>query len=263
MLMLWAAFVLVAGAVACLAAGCSGAGGPGAARTPLIGITASYTPGVMSNSAAYAESVRDAGGTPVILPVIDDRRLAAHYVRAIDGVVLSGGDDPPPEAYGEKPHRLTRTISPRRHAFESALLKAWLKTRKPLLGICRGCQQANVTCGGTLVQDIPSQVETKVVHQDSRRPGDVAHYVRIEPGSRLAEIFPGGKIRVNSSHHQAVRDVGRGLRVTARSADGLIEAMEFTDGRFGLLVQWHPERIESERHKAVLFGAFIRACRKR
>lgn len=257
----WTMCVLLASGVACLVAGCGAGPAPGAAgRLPLIGITSSYKPGVLSSSVAYAESIRDAGGVPVVLPVIADEKLIGRYARILDGLVLSGGDDLPPAAYGEKSHRLTKTISPKRHAFEDALVKAWLKTRKPLLGICRGCQQVNVSCGGTLVQDIRSQVGTKVIHQDRSRPGDVAHTIRIEHGSRLAEMFPGGNIRVNSNHHQAARDVGKGLKVTARSADGLIEAIEFTDGRFGLLVQWHPERIGSARHKKVLFGAFVRAC---
>lgn len=255
----WTVAVLTAGAAACLAAGC----GPVAPTrsAPLIGLTSSWISGGISIKEEYAQAIRDAGGVPVILPVVEDASLVARYVQMLDGLVLSGGDDVPPEAYGQKPHPKTQCNSPRRHAFEDALLKAWLKTGKPLLAICRGAQQLNVSLGGTLIQDIPDQVGQTVIHRDPNDP-NAPHEVTLEAGSRLRKLFGVDRIVVNSNHHQAPLDVAPGLKVVARSADGVIEAMEFTDGRFALIVQWHPERIADEAHKKILFGAFMDSCRK-
>ncbi len=233
-----------------------GTGSPPSRPRPLIGVTGVYVPNgdypkVVSS---YTRAVREAGGVPVILPVIEDEALIGEYVRVLDGLLLTGGDDVPPEAYGEKPLPQTRTISPKRHRFEKAMVEAWLPTRKPIMGVCRGLQQINVVCGGTLVQDIPTQVGTRVMH---RKP----HMVNIEPGTKLQSLLAGKQVQVNSRHHQAAKDVGRNLRVAARSADGVIEALEFTDGRWGMLVQWHPESISDPQHRKTIYGAFVRACR--
>ena len=271
MLKHWARAVLVAGSVFLLACGCqkapalvpAGGGGlPPHGGRPLIGITSAYIPdgGYVKVYSSYAQAVEEAGGMPVILPVTEDHDLVAEYVRVLDGLLLTGGDDVPPEAYGESPLEQTKTLSPRRHRFEKALVEAWLRTRKPILGICRGCQQVNVVCGGTLVQDIPTQVGTSVIHRDPKGGGDAAHRVAIEPGTTLRSLLSSASVQVNSNHHQAVKDVGNNLRVTARSPDGLIEALEFTDGRFGLLVQWHPERVTDAKHRKAIYGAFVRAC---
>ncbi|MBT3201248.1 MAG: gamma-glutamyl-gamma-aminobutyrate hydrolase family protein, partial [Phycisphaerales bacterium] len=175
----------------------------------------------------------------------------------LDGLILSGGDDVPPEAYGQQPLKLTKTLSPKRHAFEKMMLEAWLPTGRPILGVCRGLQQTNVVCGGTLVQDIPSQIGTTVTH---RGTGNIEHTINIQPDSKLRSLLGAATVRVNSNHHQAADTVGKNLKVTARSADGVIEALEFTDGRFGLLVQWHPERIADAKHSKAIFNAFIQAC---
>ena len=269
MLKHWVKAMLLAGSVFVATGGCQkvpalvqagGGGSPPHGRRPLIGITSAYIPdgGYAKVHSSYTQAVKEAGGTPVILPVPEDDDLVGEYVRVLDGLLLTGGDDVPPEAYGESPLEQTKTLSPRRHRFEKALLEAWLPTRKPILGICRGCQQVNVVCGGTLVQDIPTQVGTTVIHRDTERRGDVAHRVEMEPGTTLRSLL--SSVQVNSSHHQAVKDVGKNLRISARSPDGVIEALEFTDGRFGLLVQWHPERIADAKHRKAIYGAFVRAC---
>ncbi len=272
MLKHWVRSMLLAGSVLVAAGGCpkaparvqaGGGGSPPHDRRPLIGITSAYIPdgGYAKVHSSYTQAVKEAGGTPVILPVPEDDDLVGEYVRVLDGLLLTGGDDVPPEAYGESPLEQTKTLSPRRHRFEKALLEAWLPTRKPILGICRGLQQINVVCGGTLVQDIPTQVGTTVIHRDPERRGDVAHRVQIEPGTALRSLLSSASVQVNSNHHQAVKDAGKNLRVSARSPDGVIEALEFTDGRFGLLVQWHPERIADAKHRKAIYGAFVRACR--
>jgi len=230
---------------------------------PLIGITSAYVPDgdYVKVYSAYTKAIREAGGTPVILPVIDDAGLVGQYVDILDGLLLTGGDDVPPAAYGEKPHAKTVTLSPKRHAFEKSMVEAWLRTDKPILGICRGLQEINVVTGGTLVQDIPSQVGTTVVHRAPKGTPRTTHTVRIEPGTKLRAILAADTVQANCNHHQAAKDVGANLKVVARSADGLIEAMEFTDGRFGLLVQWHPERVKDAAHRKAIYGAFVRACR--
>jgi len=236
---------------------------PSDRQRPLIGITSVYIPqgDYVKVDSAYTRAIREAGGTPVILPVIDDASLVAHYVDVLDGLVLSGGDDVPPSAYGETPHARTATLSPKRHAFEKSMVEAWLRTDKPILGVCRGLQEINVVTGGTLVQDIPSQVGTKVVHRAPKGTPRTTHTVTVEEGSRLRALLGADTLEANCNHHQAAKDVGANLKVVARAADGLIEAMEFTDGRFGLLVQWHPERAKDAAPRKAIFGAFVQACR--
>ncbi len=266
--------VLLVGSVFLAAGGCQktpalvqagGVGSPSHERRPVIGITSAYIPNgdYAKVTSSYTQAIREAGGTPVILPVIEDEdgALIGEYVRILDGLLLTGGDDVPPEAYGERPLPQTKTLSPKRHRFEKAMVEAWLPTRKPILGICRGLQEVNVVCGGTLVQDIPTQVGTSVIHRKPKGSGTAMHTVNIEPGTKLWSLLSGEKVQVNSNHHQAAKDIGRNLRVSARSADGVIEALEFTDGRWGLLVQWHPERIKDAKHRKAIYGAFVQACR--
>jgi putative glutamine amidotransferase len=256
--------VLLAGIVFMLAGGCGSEPSllqvAGDGSRPVIGISSTYIPNgeYTKVNSTYTRAVREAGGTPLILPVIDDKTLIARYADILDGLLLTGGDDVPPEAYGEVPLKQTKTLSPKRHAFEKMMLEAWLPTGKPILGVCRGLQQTNVVRGGTLVQDIPTQVGTSVTH---RGKGNTGHEIKIEPGTKLRALLSSPSVHVNSNHHQAARKVGKNLKVAARSADGLIEALEFTDGRFGLLVQWHPERISDAKHRKAIFGAFVRACR--
>ncbi len=241
-----------------LAIGCGGQADNG--RQPVIGITSSARTAEEAEKygPAYAAAIREAGGRSVVIPVTSDPQAIRDYVRTLDGLLLSGGDDIPPEAYGEQPVEQTKVASPGRHEFEKAIFDAWLETGKPLMAICRGCQEVNVCMGGTLIQDIPTQTAGGIAH----RGDDITHSVTLAEGSLVRRLFDNAeRIEVNSTHHQAVKDVGRGLKVTARSDDGIVEAMEFTDGRFAIIVQWHPERINDDAHRKALFGAFVKACR--
>lgn len=243
-----------------VAAACIGCQGGGASE-PIIGITSVYK--VEKNGRAstevdftYVRAVSENGGVPVVLPTIDDERVIERYVRELDGLVLVGGDDIPPGAYGEQPHETVKVMPGQRYDFERRLIAQWLDSGKPLLGVCLGMQFANVAAGGTLVQDIPSQVGKQVNHKGY-------HSVRIEPGSFLAEILAAGSADVFSSHHQAVKDIGKDLKVVARSEDGVIEAMERTQGGFRLFVQWHPESMKDTAHRDAIYGALINACKVR
>jgi len=251
---------LLAAVAIASAAGC-GASGPAVsapAPRPWIGITCTVRGDQAAVSLTYARAVREAGGVPVILPPLGGPELPAEYMAGLDGLVLTGGRDIPPRAYGEKPHPSVKPVPEARWQFERALILQWLKTDKPLLGICLGAQMTNVAAGGSLVQDIPTQVGRSVVH---RGPGpDAGHTVTIEPDSRLREILGAETANVNSSHHQAAKRVGRGLRVVARTGDGVIEALEMPAKPGVLLVQWHPERMGPDHRKAI-FGALVRACR--
>jgi putative glutamine amidotransferase len=228
---------------------------------PLIGITSVYEPAKAKKPAettagfAYASAVADNGGVPVVLPTIDDEQIFRKYLEVLDGLVLIGGDDIPPEAYGEPPHETVEPLEKHRYDFERKLIARWVESGKPLLGVCLGMQFTNVVAGGTMVQDIPSEIGTKVNHKGY-------HRVQIEPDSLLARLLNSREASVLSSHHQAVDDLGRNLRVIARSEDGVTEALERTDGKFGLFVQWHPEAMTDLAHRNTIYGALVRACKR-
>lgn len=234
---------------------------------PLIGITSVYNTPDSNNPLAwtsvdftYVSAITDNGGTPVILPTVAAAEVIEQYAAELDGLVLIGGYDIPPQAYGEKPHETVAVMQPQRYQFESSLIPLWLETGKPVLGVCLGLQFTNVLSGGSLIQDIPSQVGTKVVH----RGKDVYHWVNIEPDSQLAKILGKKRVLVYSNHHQAVKRLGKGLKVTARSDDDVIEALERTTGGFGLFVQWHPESMTDDTaHRDAVYGTFIKMCKKK
>jgi len=218
---------------------------------PLIGIAS------LTND-TYVLAIREAGGIPVVLPNGDGSpERIAEYLTLVDGLLMPGGADIPPSEWGEEQHPTTKLLDDDRYRFEKALITGWIeKTDKPLLGICLGSQWINVAHGGSLVQDIPS--EFGVNHRD------VTHPVEIEADSRLGKIFGETLFDVNSIHHQAVRDVGKGLRIVGKSPDGIVEATETTDpDRFLIGVQWHPEKLTGEDAKqANIFQAFVEASAK-
>jgi len=226
---------------------------------PVIGITSVYEPGKGEKSAettvgfAYVRAVAENGGVPVVLPTVDDERILQRYLDTLDGLVLIGGDDIWPEAYGEKPHETVRPLTKERYDFERKLIARWLARGKPVLGVCLGMQFTNVVSGGTMIQDIPSEVGTKVNHKKY-------HRVQIEPGSSLAKLLDTTEASVLSSHHQAVDKLGKNLRPIAHAEDGIVEALERTDGKFGLFVQWHPESMTDLAHRNAIYGALIRAA---
>jgi len=244
-----------------LMVGCTGCQ---VARTsqPVIGITSVYMPNRASGSPSisvkfrYVQAVVDAGGVPVVLPAVADEQTLERYLRELDGLVLVGGDDIPPAAYGEKPHDTVRVMPIQRYDFESRLIARWLAGGKPLLGICLGMQFTNVVAGGSLIQDIPSQVGKRVNHRGY-------HTVQIDPGSILDEILASDKIKVYSNHHQAVKKLGDSLKVIARSEDGVVEALERTNGPFGLFVQWHPEATDDLSSRRAIYDALVRAAAAR
>jgi putative glutamine amidotransferase len=227
---------------------------------PLIGITSVYQinkdKGLISTVVGfnYVKAVAENGGVPVILPTISNEEILQRYVEELDGLVLVGGDDIPPDAYDQKPHETVKVMPKQRYDFERQFIPAWLLSGKPILGVCLGMQFTNVVSGGTLIQDIPSQVGTEVNHRRKY------HHVSIEPNSSLANILGNDEAMVYSNHHQAVDKPGQNLKVIAYADDGVIESAERVDGGFGLFVQWHPEAMKDTAHRDAIYGALVQAA---
>lgn len=213
----------------------------------------------------YIKAVELAGGSPVILPVVDELDSIWDFVKNLDGIVFTGGSDIDPYYYGEKPDNKLGTINPFRNQHEVELCKRVIKdTEIPILGICRGLQLINITCGGSLYQDLESQRDGGHNHRLSIFPKIYSsHQVTIEAESKLGKIFGKEKIGVNSFHHQAIKDLGKDLVITMKAEDGLIEAIEMKGSRFVVAVQWHPEAmIEKDQEYLKLFLGFMDQCKK-
>jgi putative glutamine amidotransferase len=240
--------------------GCRGTG-PSIAQKPLIGITTSYLEQSHTNAVGlnYVEAVLQNGGIPVVLPTIDSDEAVTRYVQELDGLVLIGGADIPPALYGQVPHETTEVLHEKRVGFERALIARWMATKKPILGVCLGMQFTNVVMGGTLIQDIPSLVGETVVHRKAY------HQVAIDPNSQLAGILGAGQAMVYSNHHQAVDRIGTGLRPVAHAPDGVVEALERTDGGAGLFIQWHAEAMTdtNPEHTRAIYSFFVQLCTER
>ena len=205
-----------------------------------------------------------AGARPEEIEVVTE--VDANRVRTeeFDGILFAGGDDVDPALYEEQPRYGDVKVNRARDDFELALLDAAIDRRLPILGICRGIQMINVKFGGTLYQDIKGDTALEREHRQGGSRSDLTHTVTLtEPESRLAGIIE-GSCRVNSLHHQAIKRLGRGLKVTAHSEDGLVEAVELADEYpFLMAVQWHPEEILDYPEQRKIFEQFIAKCRER
>jgi putative glutamine amidotransferase len=198
-------------------------------------------------NAAYIRAVVAAGGVPLLLSPLMGASLAARALDGVDGLVLTGGEDIDPAWYGTEASPLLSPPSRERDLFELALFAAARQRELPLLGICRGIQLINVAMGGSLYQDIPSERPGAVEHRPEGARDFRTHRVRLQPGSRAALALRATSLRVNSSHHQAIRDLAPGLVATGWTDDQLIEAAESPAGTPWLLaVQWHPEEMHAD-----------------
>ena len=226
------------------------------AQTPVIGLSGYTESGSCRVNMTYVNSVRMAGGAPLVIPVTSDDAQIDVILGAVDGLIMTGGEDfDPLKWYGEEPIRGLGEVVPARDDFDVKLVRAAVARGIPVLAICRGEQLLAVAFGGSLWQDIPSQVkESYVKHRQSPTSGAYGtHSISIEKGSLLSRVLGGRtKAVVNSFHHQAIKDVPQGLKVTATAADGIIEAVErngrlapaYADGGAMILgVQFHPEAI--------------------
>ena len=214
----------------------------------------------------YMESVRRAGGEPI--EVAAGGEAPEHILARVDGIMLTGGGDVDPMLYGETPHATFQAAEGDRDQFEMALTRAAIAANIPFLAICRGMQLLNVAMGGTLIQDIPSQVPGALEHSVPEPRAHVAHEVWVAKGSRLSALLAdhmedGETCHVNSRHHQSVATAAPGFEITATSPDGVIEAMEQPGAAFCIGVQWHPENFWRTGEFRSLFEGFVQAANAR
>jgi putative glutamine amidotransferase len=217
-------------------------------------------------NAAYLRAVLAAGGVPLILSPLMGAAFAARALDGVDGLVLTGGEDMDPAWYGAEPSATLSPPSRERDLFELALFAAARQRELPILGICRGIQLINVALGGSLYQDIPTERPGAVEHRPEGARDARSHRIRLEPDSRAAQALGGTAFTVNSSHHQAIRELAPRLLATGWSEDDLIEAAETRDGTPWLLaVQWHPEEMHAEPRapERGLFAALVREAGSR
>ena len=235
-------------------------------RKPIIGITVdSEKSGSFSTMPHYAlrenyaDAISNAQAVPLLLP--HHPEAVSDYVRLIDGLLITGGGfDIDPKLFGAKKRHKSVTIKERRTAFEWKMLQTFIKSRKPILGVCGGEQLLNVVLGGTLIQHIPDEIKSPLNHLDKNARRKTAHAIQISSGTKLFEIVKKKSLRVNSSHHQAVLKLGKNLIVSAIAPDGVIEAIEMTSHPFCIGVQWHPEYHLSPLD-AKIFKAFVKAAK--
>jgi putative glutamine amidotransferase len=239
---------------------------------PLIGITMNLDVQPARNlnilDQDYGKAVVQAGGIPV--PLLGIEGAIPDLVKQLDGFLFTGGDDIRPGFYKEKQLKNVRmNLSPDgRTRFEISLFKAVTKSKKPVLAICHGAQLVNVALGGTLYQDIPLQIPKALKHGTAKAGEKVYHSVNVFEGTQICQILGGClsgdcSIKVRSSHHQSIKNPGRGLRLAAVSSDGVFEALESRSKKsFLIAVQWHPEKTINDRYTRKLFTAFINASKK-
>jgi putative glutamine amidotransferase len=240
---------------------------------PLIGVTPDFNAGDREDMggreptyflrARYPRAIEDLGGLPVILPLTEDPVLRRRLLSDLQGLLLTGsGPDLPPRLYGERQHYRFRLMSRQRYAFELEMARLAADLGVPTLCICGGMQAMNVALGGSLIQDIPSQIPSALPH---RAPGPAtrhSHPVTVAPRSLLRRIVRQDRIRVNSSHHQSVKRLAPSLVASAVAPDGIIEAIEAPRHPFLLGVQWHPEFLyDRDDVQRRLFLAFLKAAR--
>ena len=210
---------------------------------------------------AYVDAIEKAGGVPIVVPVNTNKENIKAQVSAMDGIIISGGDDVNPNLYKEEPVRELGYINPIIDEFDIEVIKVALEMNKPILGICRGLQVLNVALGGSLYQDLKYIKGSHIKHNQETKTYLGTHYIDIKENSILKEIIK-EKVLVNSYHHQSVKTLGNNLKVIAYSNDGIIEAVQKENEKFVLGVQWHPElMVDYSEYMLNLFKRFVDECR--
>ena len=245
------------------------------ASLPVIGITADSSAcektgsrtnreGLYSLASRYCDAIENAGGLPIIIPHSRSRTQIRHLLRRIDGLLISGGGfDIDPAYYGEQPIAELGKINSQRTFTELQSIAFGLDQDLPMLGICGGAQAINVALGGSLYQDIQTQLPAAQKHRQDERSNSYGHVVEVARGTLLYKVCRRQRLQVNTTHHQAIRKLGKGLAINATAPDGLIEGIESKKHSFVLGLQWHPEvlaRREAVQRK--IFSSFVLACRR-
>jgi putative glutamine amidotransferase len=208
----------------------------------------------------YLDGIRNAGGIPVILPLTTSQEDASALLMKFDGLLMTGGQDVNPLLYGQTATDQCCAICRERDEMETFFFREAIEQNTPILGICRGLQMINVLLGGTLYQDIPSETESKINHHMESPYDRACHQVRLMPGTGLHRLIQVEDMGVNSYHHQAVKDLGAGLEVMAKSEDGIVEAVSLPLKKFVWAVQWHPEYDLTKSSSQKIFRAFVDSC---
>lgn len=235
-------------------------------KRPIIGITTDYNDRRTQYALpyGYATSVEKAGGLPLLIPYKTDLSLIPQMVDQFDGILFAGGDDLDPKNYGEEWHPQAQPIDPDREKFEMALLAEVEKRRLPVLGVCLGCQLLNVYRGGKLVQFLPDIARNEAIeHRKFGVDWSKRHEISLQPDSVFAKALGKHQVIANSSHKQAVKEPGRGLRIIATAPDGVVEGIEDPSMPMFVGVQWHPERMHDEADHLALFRMLVEKSRKR
>lgn len=231
---------------------------------PIIGVTLDWDKGVYQVNETYIKAIIEAGGIPVCLPYVEEED-GDQIIHAIDGLLLTGGGDIHPFFFGEEPKPKLGKVITNRDEREIQWTKLALQRNIPIFGICRGLQILNVALGGTIYQDIYAEYKGELLlHTQTCPRNEAFHFVALQEKSKLKQILKSEKIKVNSFHHQALKDVAKDLEVVGTASDGIIEAVEHKSYPFCIGVQWHPEAfaIEGMEQSKTLFQAFIDACKK-
>lgn len=245
---------------------------------PVIGITCNYdyrdAVGIASHmgpetqdwqflAADYVNAVQESGGIPLLIPHCENPESILGMLDRLDGLLFSGGCDVDPLRYGERAKSYCGTLFPRRDEEEILLVRTAIEKKLPMLGICRGLQIMTVALGGSLYQDLGKEAKGEEHFTIMYPRNAVTHEAKLKEGSRVAEVFGKDVIGVNSFHHQSVKTVPENAAVTAESPDGIVEAVEFTDGHsFTVGVQWHPEMMYDSAEQKKLFRALIEAAQQ-
>jgi putative glutamine amidotransferase len=229
---------------------------------PVIGISSAgvFDSKYYSQRVTYPKAVETAGGVPVFLPCGENLENIPQIISGLDGLLVPGGADVDPALYSEERHPRCGISCAQDDAYDMALIREAVKQKKPILAICRGMQLVNVVFGGTLYQDIPCQYGGKLYHSMLRGGVENYHMATFDPNSKIGKII-GGEAKINSSHHQAVKDVAKGFKIVGKAPDGINEAMEDESGQI-LCVQWHPERQQNTAHGKALFLNLIERSKK-
>ena len=211
---------------------------------------------------AYIQAIEDAGGIPILIPILKEPDRLATLLSHLDGLLLAGGIDIHPNNYQEEAHLALRETDIQLDELELTLVNWALQQNIPTLGICRGLQMINVALGGTLYQDLATERPGSLQHANwDLSPDTIIHHVQIEPGSCMEKVLGVRDIVVNSLHHQAIKEPGRGIYISGRSEDNVVEVIEVPRQSFMIAVQCHPEELYVEQVIwSNLFGAFIDAC---
>lgn len=231
---------------------------------PLVGITAShdFDKKLISLNEGYFKAVAKAGAIPVAVMPIQEENVLLDLVERLDGFLLSGGPDVDPSYFGESPDQNMRMVNPERDKTEIFIVRECFKRKKPVLGICRGIQVINIALGGSIYQDIQTKIKGAIKHFQDAPQWFGSHEIHIKDSkSLLYNIVKKRYIRVNSFHHQSVKDLAHPFKLTAISCDGVIEAIEAKDeSLFFIGLQWHPEEMwEKDEAQLEIFKRFVEA----